>query len=94
MVLSMMPKLKAAKKSRASVILTSLSAWVMATATLIGLTQHDERRQGVVNSTRPAYVFVDENSNNWNRNDSENETVHMPTKFDVGLHITAVGGRK
>jgi hypothetical protein len=68
----------------------------MMLATLIGSLQisRTSREPVVVNTVRPVYSYVNAGFDDWNRNDTENETVHLPTKFDVGLHITAVTGRK
>jgi hypothetical protein len=43
---------------------------------------------------RPAFAYADGGESLYNRNDNENETVHMPTKFDVGLRIAAISGKK
>lgn len=79
--------------STRNVVLTALSAWVLTLATLIA-SVHAIRQQVVVSTMRPAFAYADYGENLYNRNDSENETVHMPTKFDIGLRITAVSGKK
>ena len=73
--------------------MTALSAWVLTLATLVASVQ-TLRQQVVVSSARPAFAYADTESNLWNRNDDENETVHMSTKFDIGLHVAAISGKK
>lgn len=85
--------MKTDNQTTAKVIATSLSAWVLALATLVA-SVHVIRQQVTVNTLRPAYAYADNDENLWNRNDNENETVHMPTKFDVGLRISAISGKK
>jgi hypothetical protein len=79
--------------STKKVITTALSAWILTLATLVA-SVHTIRQQVAVSTMRPVYAYADANDNIWNRNDNENETVHMPTKFDVGLRITAISGKK
>ena len=76
-----------------NVLLTALSAWVLTLATLVA-SVHAIRQQVVVSTMRPAFAYADNGENLYNRNDNENETVHMPTKFDVGLRIAAISGKK
>lgn len=76
-----------------NVVLTALSAWVLTLATLVA-SVHAVRQQIVVNTLRPAFAYADSGENLYNRNDNENETVHMPTKFDIGLRIAAISGKK
>lgn len=75
------------------VFLTAVGAWVLTLATLLG-SMHTIRQRVVVNTIRPAYAYATNDDNEWNRNDNENETVHMPDKFDVGLRIAAISGKK
>lgn len=76
-----------------NVVLTALSAWILTLATLVA-SVHTVRQQVVVSTMRPAFAFADGGENLYSRNDNENETVHMPTKFDVGLRIAAISGKK
>ena len=76
-----------------NVVLTALSAWILTLATLVA-SVHAIRQQVVVSTMRPAFAYADEGENLYNRNDNENETVHMPTKFDIGLRIAAISGKK
>lgn len=75
------------------VVLTAIGAWVLAIATLFA-SVHTIRQQVAVSMMRPAFAYASDDENLWNRNDNENETVHMPTKFDVGLRIAAIAGKK
>jgi hypothetical protein len=84
---------KSFHENKTNVLITALSAWIMAAATLLGSTQVS-RQPVVVNMARPAYAYINPGLNVWNRNDNENETVHMPTKFDIGVQGVEVGGRK
>lgn len=52
------------------------------------------RQPVTVNFMKPAYAYANADESLWARNDSENETVHLPTKFDIGLQMATVGGRK
>lgn len=85
--------MKAETIRKKNVLLTSLSAWVLTLATLVA-SVHAIRQQVVVSAMRPAFAYADNGENLYNRNDNENETVHMPTKFDIGLRVTAVSGKK
>ncbi len=76
-----------------NVVLTSLSAWVLTLATLVA-SIHAIRQQVVVSTMRPAFAYANNGENLYNRNDNENETVHMPTKFDIGLRVAAISGKK
>jgi hypothetical protein len=76
-----------------STILTAIGAWLMAVATVIGVTDVNRRTEVVLNTVAPVYVAVDDSSPLYTRNDNENETVHMPTKFDV-IRITGVMGKQ
>jgi hypothetical protein len=79
------------------VICTSLAAWAMAFTTLfIGGTEYLGREpMAVVNVVNPVYAMVTNQPNQlWSRNDNENETVHMPTKFDIGLQVPAIAGHR
>jgi hypothetical protein len=76
-----------------NVVLTALSAWILTLATLVA-SVHAVRQQVVVSTMRPAFAYADAGDNLYNRNDNENETVHMPTKFDIGLRIAAISGKK
>ena len=66
----------------------------MALATLIGMADVAHEPRAVVNVIRPAYASISDASHLWNRGDNENETVHMPTKFDIGLRIPGIAGRR
>lgn len=81
------------QQSPSKVFLTAIGAWVLTLATLLS-SMHAIRQRVVVNTIRPAYAYATNDDNEWNRNDNENETVHMPDKFDVGLRIAAVSGKK
>jgi hypothetical protein len=76
-----------------NVVLTALSAWVLTLATLVA-SVHVVRQQVVVSTMRPAFAYADEGESLYNRNDNEDETVHMPTEFDIGLRIAAISGKK
>jgi len=92
----MLSKIKTVQDDTSSVVLTALGAWVMALATLVGSMQEPRagRQPVVMNSVRPAYAYVGSGLEPLNRNDNENETVHMPTMFDVGKHTAAISGKK
>lgn len=77
-----------------STIFTAVGAWLMAVATLIGMTEINREPVALVNSGASHYMTVNDVSNLWTRKDSENETVHMPTKFDIGLRIPGITGRQ
>jgi hypothetical protein len=81
------------QKNNYKAFATALGAWLVAFATLFGAADIS-RQPVVVNMMRPAYAYVSPGLNLWSRNDSENETVHMPTKFDIGLQTAAVGGHR
>ena len=85
--------MKTDQHNSAKVLATALGAWVLALATLVA-SVHVIRQQVAVSTMRPAYAYADNDENLWNRNDNENETVHMPTKFDIGLRIAAISGKK
>jgi hypothetical protein len=89
----MVSKINTHEENKTRVLLTALGAWVMAAATLFGAAEVS-RRPVVVGMARPAYAYVNPGLNLWSRNDNENETVHMPTKYDIGLQRVVVGGRK
>lgn len=76
-----------------NVVLTALSAWIVTLATLVA-SIHAIRQQVIVSTLRPVFAYADNGENLYNRNDNENETVHMPTKFDVGQRIAAISGKK
>lgn len=79
------------------VIGTAIAAWLMAFTTLfIGGTEYLGREpMAVVNTVNPVYAMVTNQPNQlWSRNDNENETVHMPTKFDIGLRTPAIAGHR
>jgi hypothetical protein len=88
-------KTKINKENNFSAKLMIVAAWVMMAVTLIGTIDivRSARQPVVVNTVRPAFSYADDGFNLWNRNDNENETVHLPTKFDVGLRIAAISGR-
>ena len=73
-----------------------IGSWAMMFATLIGSSQvsRSAKQPIVVNTARPVYSYVDSGVNLWNRNDNENETVHLPSDFDIGIQEAAVTGRK
>lgn len=79
--------------AKSKVMLTILGAWLLTITTLVASVQVI-RQQVVVNTARPAYAVADVGGNLWNRNDNENETVHMPTEFDIGLRSAAISGKK
>lgn len=81
------------KQNPSKIFFTAVGAWILTLATLLG-SVHTVRQRVVVNTTRPAYAYATNDENDWNRNDNENETVHMPDKFDVGLRIAAISGKK
>ena len=85
--------MKTEQSPSAQVILTAVGAWVLAIATLFA-SVHMIRQQVAISTMRPAFAYANDDESQWNRNDNENETVHMPTKFDVGLRIAAVAGKK
>lgn len=76
--------------------LTMVSSWVVALVTLAAAADMSRtaREPRVINSVHPAYSFADSGVNEWNRNDNENETVHLPTKYDIGLASYKIAGRK
>ncbi|HSW80267.1 MAG TPA: hypothetical protein VLG47_05815 [Candidatus Saccharimonadales bacterium] len=76
--------------------LTIAGAWIVALVTLAAAADMSRtaREPRAVSSVHPVYAFADNGVNQWNRNDNENETVHLPTKFDIGVRINAVSGRK
>jgi hypothetical protein len=76
-----------------STIATSIGAWIMAIATLIGMTEIGHNPVAVLN-TQPSYTPAGHSLDLWTRKDSENETVHMATKYDVGLKIPGIAGRR
>jgi hypothetical protein len=86
-------KMKTDQQNPSKVLLTALGAWVLTLATLLGST-YTIRQRVVVNTMRPAYAYATNDDDLWNRNDNENETVHLPTKFDIGLRIAAISGKK
>ena len=92
----MVIKTKIYQENKTKVLLTAISAWVLALATLASSTDLSRisRQPVVVNFARPTYAYANADENIWARNDSENETVHLPTKFDIGLQMATVGGRK
>ncbi|HEY1835953.1 MAG TPA: hypothetical protein VGG13_03990 [Candidatus Saccharimonadales bacterium] len=65
----------------------------MMVATLFGSSE-TARRPAVVVSQTPAFAFVNPDSNTWNRNDNENETVHLTADFDAGVRVAPISGRK
>jgi hypothetical protein len=76
---------------------TIIGSWVLVLATLVSNFTHDERRakaQAFINPVKPVYVYVHADNQPVSRIDNENETVHMPTKFDIGLKMNAVSGKK
>lgn len=85
--------MKTEQSPSSKVVLTAISAWVLAVATLFA-SVHTIRQQAAVSTMRPAFAYANDDESLWNRNDNENETVHMPTKFDVGLRIVAISGKK
>ncbi len=76
--------------------LTIAGAWIVALVTLASAADMSKlaREPRAVSSVHPTYAFADSGVDQWNRNDNENETVHLPTKFDIGVRINAVSGRK
>ncbi len=92
----MSAKTKNDTPNQTSLLLTAIGSWAMMLATLISSTQisRNVRQAAVVNIARPAYSFVNTGFDSWNRNDTENETVHLPTKFDIGVRSTAITGKK
>jgi hypothetical protein len=87
--------MKTDNQSTKRVLFTALGAWILTIATLVGSLQTVRQlRQPIISSMRPAFAYADNGENLYNRNDNENETVHSPTKFDVGLKITAISGKK
>jgi len=92
----MSSKIKTYRKDKIKILATVLGAWTMVIGTLIGTSSDSKisRQPVVLNMARPSYAYVTPGPNTWARNDSENETVHMPTEFDIGIHIVGIGGRK
>lgn len=85
------------QQNKTKIWLTSIGAWILTLATLIGTTKFSKEfvRQPVIANAVPSiHTFIGIDSEQWSRNDNENETVHMPTKFDVGLKIAVVAGKK
>ena len=75
-------------------VLTSIGASMIAIATLISTTDVSRLGRDAIVTLNPAPAFANPAAVQWARNDSENETVHMPTKYDIGLRIAAVTGKK
>jgi hypothetical protein len=92
----MVSKINTYQKNQTNIVLTAIGAWAMTLATLIGSTQisRESRQPVIVNSVHPAYSYVNTGFDLWNRNDNENETVHLPTKFDIGLRSSIIAGKK
>jgi len=90
-------KIKNHQKYNTKVWLTSLGAWTLTLATIIGTTKFSRelvRQPIIANATPSIQAFAGAESEQWSRNDNENETVHMPTKFDIGLRSAVVSGKK
>jgi hypothetical protein len=88
-----MSKINTCQENKTKVLLTALSVWAMAFIMLFGASDVT-RQPAVVNMTRPAYAYINPGLNLWSRNDTENETVHMPTKFDIGLQVAPISRPK
>lgn len=67
--------------------------WVMAFATLIGSSDIERRVPVLVSTSSTGNIGQATFNQTWARNDTENETVHMPSKFDVGLRMPGITGR-
>ena len=89
----MVSKIKTDQKGKIRQLANFWSVWAMMVATLFGSSEIARRPAAVVNTT-PAYAFVNPDSNLWNRNDNENETVHLTADFDVGVRVAPISGRK
>lgn len=89
----MLSKIKMNKKDKVRQLGGFLGVWALVAATLFGSSEI-ERRPAVVVSQTPAYAFVNPDSDSWNRNDNENETVHFTADFDAGVRVAPISGRK
>ncbi len=74
-------------------IMHSFGAWVLTMATLVCATKADRQPRVTLSNIAPVYAQVDP-VNDWARKNSENETVHMQTRLDVGLRYNVVAGKK
>lgn len=76
--------------------LSMAGAWIVALVTLASAADmaRSAREPRAVSSVHPVYAFADNGINQWNRNDNENETVHLPDRYDVGLANYRISGRK
>ena len=92
----MVSKIKNHPENKAHVTWVTLGAWIMTFATIASSLQiaRSSRQPVALNTVRPAYALANPTDDIFNRNDNENETVHLPTKFDAGQHVTAIAGRK
>jgi hypothetical protein len=92
----MLAKTNIHQNDKAKVWLTSLGAWILTFATVIGTAKFSKelvRQPIVANATPSFHTFAGPDSSLWSRNDNENETVHMPTKFAV-VRAAVVSGKK
>lgn len=80
------------QKNTYNVIATAIGAWAMTLATLIGMTDLTRQIPVIVATGNSAFITPNP-TDLWTRK-GENETVHMPTKFDIGLRMPGVTGRK
>lgn len=81
------------QKERLHQLATCLGAWALMFGTFIGMADV-AREPAVVLATDDPAAHSNFDANELLRKESENETVHMPTKYDVGLRMNAISGRK
>lgn len=74
-------------------VVHSIGAWILMAATVLSATRIDRQPRIVMNNVVPVYAQVSP-INDLARKDSETETVHMPSKFDIGVRLNAISGKK
>jgi hypothetical protein len=84
------------KNKKLKVYGTVVGAWLMMLTTIAGMFGFMKTVVTVTTGTGAAYILSEGglSEHMWSRNDSENESVHMPTKFDVGLRTPGIAGRR
>lgn len=82
------------QKEQLHQLATCLGAWALTLATLVGATEAVREPVAVLANEQSTIVHNDPHGNDMARRESENETAHMAARYDVGLRIARISGRK